>query len=139
MLAAPVTPVAQPDPGYPPLGKGDKGDEVVWLQQHLKSYDPALAVDGRPVPGFDPGTLAYANVGADPVNPQITATAADNGTVTITHHGRPAGTLRGAAAARFLAAVARGDDPQLLMARVTGNYKHGNERRAREHPRNRGR
>ncbi|NBH03336.1 hypothetical protein [Amycolatopsis sp. SID8362] len=63
----------------------------------------------------------------------------EHGTVTITHHGRPAGTLRGAAAARFLATVARGDDPQLLMARVTGNYKHGNERRAREHPRNRGR
>ncbi|GHG07238.1 MULTISPECIES: hypothetical protein [Amycolatopsis] len=60
----------------------------------------------------------------------------ERGTVTITHHGRPAGTLRGAAAARFLAAVARGDDQQ-LMARVTGNYKHGNERRAREHPRNR--
>jgi len=63
----------------------------------------------------------------------------DHGTVTITHHGRPAGTLRGEAAARFLAAAARGDDPQLLMARATGNYKHGNERRAREHPRNRGR
>jgi hypothetical protein len=63
----------------------------------------------------------------------------DHGTVTITHHGRPAGTLRGEAAARFLAAAARGDDLQLLMARATGNYKHGNERRAREHPRNRGR
>jgi peptidoglycan hydrolase-like protein with peptidoglycan-binding domain len=45
-IATPVTPVAQPDPGWPGLGKGDKGDEVVWLQQHLKSYDPALAVDG---------------------------------------------------------------------------------------------
>ncbi|WP_370963059.1 hypothetical protein [Amycolatopsis sp. cg9] len=63
----------------------------------------------------------------------------ERGDVTITHHGRPAGTLRGAAAARFLAAVARGDDPQQLMARVTGNYKHGTERRAREHPRNRDR
>lgn len=62
----------------------------------------------------------------------------DRGTVTITHHGRPAGTLRGAAAARFLASASR-DDPQLLMARVTGNYKHGNERRARDHERNRGR
>ncbi|WIV55210.1 hypothetical protein [Amycolatopsis nalaikhensis] len=61
----------------------------------------------------------------------------EQGTVTITHHGRPAGTLRGAAAARFLAAAERGDDPQLLMARVTGNYKHGNERQARRHPRNR--
>jgi len=34
----------------------------------------------------------------------------DSGTVTITHHGRPAGTLRGGAAARFLAAVDK-DDP----------------------------
>ena len=46
-IATPVTPVAQPDPGFPPLAKGDKGDEVVWLQQHLKSADPVLAVDGR--------------------------------------------------------------------------------------------
>ncbi|MEU7580712.1 hypothetical protein AB0B50_24265 [Streptomyces sp. NPDC041068] len=29
-------------------------------------------------------------------------------------------------------------DPQLVMARWTGNYKHGNERTARSHPRNRG-
>lgn len=61
----------------------------------------------------------------------------ERGTITITHHGRPAGTLRGPAAARFLAAVERGDDVQLLLARATGNYKHGNERHAREHPRNR--
>ncbi|MCR6482595.1 hypothetical protein M8542_07180 [Amycolatopsis sp. OK19-0408] len=53
------------------------------------------------------------------------------GTVTITHHGRPAGTLRGAAAEKFRTAVDRGDDVQLLLARATGNYKHGNERRAR--------
>jgi hypothetical protein len=30
-------------------------------------------------------------------------------------------------------------EPQLVMARWTGNYKRGNERAAREHPRNRGR
>ena len=57
--------------------------------------------------------------------------------VRITHHGRHAVTLRGAAAARFLAAVEDGD-PQELMARATGNYRRGNERRAREHPRNAG-
>lgn len=61
-----------------------------------------------------------------------------NGEVRITHHGRPAGTLRGAAAARFLVDV-EDDDPQQLMARLTGNYKHGNERLARDHPRNQGR
>ena len=48
--------------------------------------------------------------------------------VVITHRGRKATTLRGAAAARFLAKLER-DDPQQVMARVTGNYKRGNERR----------
>jgi antitoxin (DNA-binding transcriptional repressor) of toxin-antitoxin stability system len=48
--------------------------------------------------------------------------------VLITHRGRTAATLRGAAAKRFLAKVAR-DDPQHVMARATGNYRRGNERR----------
>ena len=58
--------------------------------------------------------------------------------VVITHHGRRAGVLRGPAAAMFLLDVERGD-AQLLMARVTGNYRHGNERTASRHPRNRSR
>ena len=58
--------------------------------------------------------------------------------VVITHHGRQASTLRGERAAQFLAEVAAGD-PQLVMARWTGNYKRGNERTAAQHPRNRGR
>jgi hypothetical protein len=45
-----------------------------------------------------------------------------------THHGRTAATLRGAAAERFLSKLEHGD-PQQVMARVTGNYKRGNERR----------
>jgi len=49
------------------------------------------------------------------------------GDVVITHHGRAAATLRGAAAERFLAKLER-DDPQHVMTRVTGNYKRGNER-----------
>lgn len=49
-----------------------------------------------------------------------------------------AGVLRGRKAAEFEDAVERGDD-QELMARVTGNYKRGNERVARNHPRNAGR
>lgn len=61
-----------------------------------------------------------------------------DGTVTITHQGRPATTLRGRAAADFLDDVER-DDPQELMARLTGNYRRGNERTAKNHPRNRGR
>ncbi|MFI6132687.1 hypothetical protein [Micromonospora sp. NPDC051141] len=58
-----------------------------------------------------------------------------DGAVVITHHGRVAGTLRGGRAAEFLAEVDA--DPQLVMARWTGNYRRGNERHARRHPRNR--
>lgn len=57
--------------------------------------------------------------------------------VVIRHYGTTATTLRGASAADFLAQVERGDS-QLLMARVTGNYRRGNERTARQHPRNAG-
>ncbi|WP_102193264.1 hypothetical protein [Microbacterium aurantiacum] len=55
--------------------------------------------------------------------------------VVIQHHGITATALRGARATEFLAQVQQGD-PQLLMARVTGNYRRGNERAARQHPRN---
>lgn len=65
-------------------------------------------------------------------------TVRGDGSVTITHHGRPASTLRGGRAAEFLAEVDGGDE-QEVMARWTGNYRRGNERQARDHPRNRGR
>lgn len=55
--------------------------------------------------------------------------------VVILHHGIWAATLRGAKAADFLSRVETGD-PQLLMARLTGDYRRGNERAARRHPRN---
>ena len=62
-----------------------------------------------------------------------------NGEVWVAHHGRQVTTLRGAAAADFLAEI---DDAglveqQQLMARITGHYKRGNERLASNHPRNR--
>lgn len=60
---------------------------------------------------------------------------AKDGSVHISHRGRPATTLRGRSADDFLDAVDSGDD-QELMARVTGNYKRGNERTAKAHPRN---
>ena len=50
------------------------------------------------------------------------------GDVVIMHRGRKAATLRGTTAQRFLAKVER-DDPQQVMARMTGNYRRGNERR----------
>ncbi|MFJ6795943.1 hypothetical protein [Streptomyces sp. NPDC091268] len=58
-------------------------------------------------------------------------------TVVITHRGRTASTLRGGRAEKFLAEVGSGD-AQLVMARWTGAYKFGNERTAKNHPRNRG-
>lgn len=54
----------------------------------------------------------------------------------ITHHGVLATVLRGRRAVEFLDDVDR-EDPQQLMARLTGNYRRGNERTARQHPRNR--
>lgn len=71
--------------------------------------------------GHEPGGFEFAT--------------AHNGDVAITHHGRQAVTLRGNAARKFLADVETGD-PQALMARLTGNYRRGNERTARNHPRN---
>ncbi|MFF6814736.1 hypothetical protein ACFZAG_33315 [Streptomyces sp. NPDC012403] len=59
------------------------------------------------------------------------------GTVRITHRDRPATTLQGDRATRFLTEVTTVSDPQLVMARWTGNHKRGNERSARDHPRNR--
>lgn len=59
-----------------------------------------------------------------------------SGEVVITHHGRVATTLRGSRADRFRREIEDGD-PQQVMARLTGNYKRGNERQARQHPRRR--
>ena len=61
------------------------------------------------------------------------------GDIEILHRGRLASTLRSNDAKEFLSEVeASADaDAQQLMARVTGNYKHGNERLASQHPRNR--
>jgi len=50
-----------------------------------------------------------------------------SGEVSIEREGREVTVLRGAAAAKFLKRVATEDDPQQVMARVTGNYKRGNE------------
>lgn len=56
--------------------------------------------------------------------------ARKSGEVQVVRGGRLAVTLRGAVAAKFLAEVADLEpaDAQQLMARVTGNYKRGNER-----------
>ncbi len=58
-----------------------------------------------------------------------------DGTVSISRRGRAVTTVRGDRSAAFLAEVGQ-DDPQQVMARWTGQYRHGNERTARNHPRN---
>jgi len=58
-----------------------------------------------------------------------------NGDVAISRDRRSVTTLRGASARTFLVDVAR-SDPQQVMARLTGNYRRGNERTAARHSRN---
>lgn len=62
-----------------------------------------------------------------------------NDGVVVFMRGRLAATLRGFAAEDFLAEVEplNSSAAQQLMARVTGNFKRGNERLAGLHPRNR--
>ena len=57
----------------------------------------------------------------------------------IFHNGKKATTLRGHKAADFAFDISEMDfsEQQQLMACLTGNYKHGNERTAQNHPRNR--
>jgi len=54
--------------------------------------------------------------------------ARKSGDVVIEHNGRLATTLRGSKAQQFFTDV-QTKDPQQLMARLTGDYKRGNERR----------
>jgi hypothetical protein len=61
-----------------------------------------------------------------------------NGDVVVMHQGITATVLRGRAAERFLSDIER-KEPQQVMARVTGNYRRGNERTAARHMRNRSR
>jgi hypothetical protein len=53
-----------------------------------------------------------------------------DGQVRISHHGRVVTRLAGSKAERFLARAEHAPDSeaQHLMARATGNYRHGNER-----------
>jgi cation transport regulator ChaC len=69
----------------------------------------------------------------------FTFRATKNGEVFLHHRGKLATTLRGEAAAEFLADIdgADADEQQQIMARATGNYRRGNERLAKNHPRNR--
>ncbi len=58
---------------------------------------------------------------------EFSYTVRKNGEIVISHRGRDAVTLRGRQAEKFLSQLETRDE-QELMARVTGNYKRGNER-----------
>jgi hypothetical protein len=45
-LGGPLAGEAAEDPGWPALARKAKGDQVIWLQQHLASEDAEVAVDG---------------------------------------------------------------------------------------------
>jgi hypothetical protein len=46
LAAPPPAPVPLPDPGWPSLAKGNKGDQVIWLQQHLTAFAPSVPING---------------------------------------------------------------------------------------------
>jgi len=62
--------------------------------------------------------------------PVFTYRSTKDGQVLISWQGRTVTVLRGASAARFLAAADGADDDvlQQLMAKATGNFKRGNEK-----------
>lgn len=64
----------------------------------------------------------------------FTYTATKSGVVTIHHNNLLASTLKDSAAEKFLyfAASASNDELQMRMAKLTGNYKRGNERMGRQ-------
>jgi hypothetical protein len=64
------------------------------------------------------------------------ATRAD-GSIVISYRTAPVTILRGRPAERFVSRVAEADAAaaQQLMARATGNFRHGNERLGKRSPR----
>jgi len=73
------------------------------------------------------------------VNLGFTYQIKKDGDIIINRNGKYAITLRGKKALEFIENISTSEpgDSQLYMARITGNYKRGNERNARNHPRNR--
>lgn len=66
-------------------------------------------------------------------------TVRKDGTVAVSHQGRQVVIVGGKDAARLMAKLEGADAEavQLALAKVTGNFKRGNERQASSHQRNR--
>jgi hypothetical protein len=77
-------------------------------------------------------------IGVDPLEsmPFSYATRSD-GTIVISYRSAPVTILRGRSAERFTTRMTDADASaaQQLMARATGNFKHGNERDGKRSPR----
>jgi len=95
---------------------------------------PGSQVDGL---GYD--RIMSMKKDSDQGDLAFTQRATKNGAVLISHNGKLAATLRGSKAAAFSEQMETASfaEQQQLMARITGNYKRGNERQSKEHPRNR--
>jgi hypothetical protein len=107
----------------------DLGDRAVLSRTRVSRLVDELEVRALPSLGVGGWGMAEASGFAHVVR--------KSGEVVVTHHGVTAALLRGKAAEGFLADLERSDDPQLVMARVTGNYRRGNERTGAQHQRNR--
>jgi hypothetical protein len=108
------------------------------LQLQLDPDAPHDAILSKPK-SYTPLHTMSPEFSTEPSDLGFTYRSRKNGDVEILHHGRVATTLRGQDAEDFLAKApdAASADAQQLMARLTGNYKRGNERLASQHGRNR--
>lgn len=73
LTPAPPAPVSLPDPGWPALRRGRSGDQVIWLQQHLVSADPSVAVDGRFTAATEAALRTFQTARGLPVSGQTDA------------------------------------------------------------------
>lgn len=91
------------------------------------------------VDAFDPSQACRMTDDAPTSDLGFTFRTRKSGEVQILHRGQLASTLRGAEAHDFVAEVSSCSvaEAQQIMARVTGNFKRGNERLAASHQRNR--
>ena len=69
----------------------------------------------------------------------FTCTVRKDGSIDVSHEGRSVMVVTGADAARLARklAGARAEEVQMALAKITGNFKRGNERIAADHLRNR--
>lgn len=106
----------------------------------LRRAGPAMSGAARRTPAADEADATDASADtSDTSDLGFTWRRRKNGELQVLHHGHLAATLRGREADDFEAEMDGADASaqQQSMARLSGNYKRGNERTAAQHPRNR--